>query len=162
MRFRNDKGISIILATVILISIGLIITIAFVTWHSGIVGTLTNIERVEIVRVNIESGILNKFFIAIDIKNAGERTVRVCQVSINGKPFKEFSKGTKVILMCSEGKELDPNNEETWISIEPGEIGLVGISIPENAVSIGQKIHIKIHTINGGEYPIVIFLENPE
>jgi len=64
--------------------------------------------------------------------------------------------------MCSEGKELDPNNEDTFIPIEPGEIGLVGISIPENAISIGQKIHIKVHTISGGEYPIVIFLENPE
>ncbi|MEM3407401.1 MAG: hypothetical protein QXY18_02095 [Nitrososphaerota archaeon] len=159
---KNKKGISIVVATAILISLCLIITIAVVMWHSGIVGTLTTIERVEIVRVNIESGIINKFFIAIDIKNAGEKTVRVCQVSINGKPFKEFSPNTKVILMCSEGKELDPNNEETFLLIEPGEIGLVGISIPENAISIGQKIHIKVHTISGGEYPIVIFLENPE
>ncbi|MEM3419689.1 MAG: hypothetical protein QXY18_01775 [Nitrososphaerota archaeon] len=159
MKLKNKKGISIVVSTAILVSLCLIIVIAVVMWHSGIVGTLTNIERVEIVRASCEKGIEDYVFIAIDIKNSGERTVRVCQVSINGKPFKEFAPGTKVVLANVQGKYLDPNDEKTFEPIEPGEIGLVGIGIPLNAISIGQKIHIKIHTISGGEYPVTIMID---
>ncbi|MEM3420272.1 MAG: hypothetical protein QW806_08665 [Nitrososphaerota archaeon] len=160
MKLRNNKGISIVKATIILISICLIITIAFVTWSSGIIGKFMVNEKIEIIDVWSSRSFHDRFFIAIDFKNIGSATVRVCNVYINGKPFKEIAPDTRVILgNVRTGAELDPLNEETFIDVRPGERGGVGIGIPPYAVSVGQKIHITIYTVNGGEYHVSLILE---
>ncbi|MEM1575619.1 MAG: hypothetical protein QXF09_04170 [Nitrososphaerota archaeon] len=100
------------------------------------------------------------FFISIDFKNLGETTVRVCNVAINGKPFKEFSPDTKVFLgNVRTGAELDPLNEKTFVDVRSGEIGNIGIGIPPYAAFVGQKIHITFYTVNGGEYHVSLILE---
>ncbi|MEM2084157.1 MAG: hypothetical protein QXV10_06555 [Nitrososphaerota archaeon] len=160
MKLRNNKGISVVKATIILITICVIITVAFVTWSSGIIGKFMVNEKIEIIDVWSSRSFHDRFFIAIDFKNVGSTTVRVCNVYINGKPFKEFAPETKVDLgNVKRGCYLDPLNEETFLPVEPGEYGGVGIIIPPYAASIGQKIHITIYTVNGGEYHVSLILE---
>ncbi|MEM2209830.1 MAG: hypothetical protein QXF09_05040 [Nitrososphaerota archaeon] len=157
---KNNKGISIIKATIILISICLIITIAFITWSSGIIGKFMVNEKIEIIDVWSSRSFDNYFFIAIDFKNVGNTIVRVCDVYINGKPFKEFAPETTVFLgNVRTGAELDPLNEETFIDVRPGEHGGIGIGIPPYAASAGQKMHITIYTLDGGEYHVSLILE---
>jgi len=160
--YKNKKGISIVLAAIILISLCVIISIAAVYWISGVSEKYMNVKKIEIVDVwgsrNVE--ISDSFFIAIDFKNIGETTVRVCNVAINGKPFKEFAPDTRVSLgNVKTGCYLDPSNEETFLPIEPGEHGGIGISFPLYAASVGQKIHIIIYTLDGGEYHVSLILE---
>jgi len=160
MKLKNKKGISVVKATIILISICLIITIAFVTWSSGIIGKFMVNEKIEIIDVWSSRSFHDRFFISIDFKNVGSTTVRVCNVYINGKPFKEFSPDTKVYLgNVRTGAELDPLNEKTFVDVRPGEIGGIGIVIPPYAASVGQKIHITFYTVNGGEYHVSLILE---
>ncbi|MEM2210019.1 MAG: hypothetical protein QW755_06440 [Nitrososphaerota archaeon] len=160
MKLKNKKGISVVKATIILISICIVITIAFITWSSGIIGKFMINEKIEIIDVWSKKSFNDFFFIAIDFKNVGSTTVRVCNVAINGKPFKEFSPDTKVFLgNVRTGAELDPLNEETFIDVRPGERGSVDISIPPYAAFIGQKIHITFYTVNGGEYHVSLILE---
>ena len=156
----NKKGISIIKATIILISICIIISIAVVTWISGITSIFMANEKIEIVDVWSKRTFDDYFFISIDFKNVGSTTVRVCNVVINGKPFKEFAPDTTVDLgSVRTGKELDPSYEETFIDVRPGERGDVAIAFPPYAASVGQKIHITIYTVNGGEYHVSLILE---
>ncbi|MEM3419954.1 MAG: hypothetical protein QXY18_04250 [Nitrososphaerota archaeon] len=163
MKLKNKKGISVVKATIILITICVIITVAFVTWSSGIIGKFMVNEKIEIIDVWSKIGHLNEeeyFFISIDFKNLGETTVRVCNVAINGKPFKEFSPDTIIFLdNVRTGAELDTLNEETFIDVKPGERGGIGISFPLYAASVGQKIHITIYTVSGGEYHVSLILE---
>ncbi|MEM2928048.1 MAG: hypothetical protein QXP60_03690 [Nitrososphaerota archaeon] len=157
---KNNKGISVVKATIIIISICVIITIAFVTWSSGIIGKFMVNEKIEIINVWSKRSFDDYFFISIDFKNIGGTIVRVCNVAINGKPFKEFAPETKVILgSVRTGEELDPLNEETFIDVRPGERGNVGIGIPPYAAFVGQKIHITFYTVNGGEYHVSLILE---
>lgn len=157
--FRN-KGISIILSTIILISIAIIISIIVVMYFSGITETLMTIERIEVSHAWSMKGFEDYYYIAIFFKNNGKKNIIVCDVSINGKSFKDFSYGTKINIGNSKTiNELDLNNEKTFLSIEPGEIGSIGICIPSNKVSIGQIIHIVIHTINGGECYVPVTIE---
>ncbi|MEM2178914.1 MAG: hypothetical protein QW272_08865 [Candidatus Methanomethylicaceae archaeon] len=160
---KNNKGISIIKATIILISICLIVTIAFVTWFSGITSIFMINEKIEIIDVWSKIGHLNDeeyFFISIDFENVGNTIVRVCNVYINGKPFKEFS--PDIILGLGNSKTgcyLDPLDEKTFLPVEPGERGDIGIRFPLNAAHVGQKIHITFYTVNGGEYHVSLILE---
>ena len=156
----NKKGISIIKATIILISICIIISIAVVTWISGITSIFMANEKIEIVDVWSKRTFDDYFFIVIDFKNVGSTTVRVCNVYINGKPFKEFAPDTTVDLgNVRIFAILDPSNEKTFIDVKPGEIGGIGIAFPPYAASVGQKIHITIYTVNGGEYHVSLILE---
>jgi hypothetical protein len=156
----NKKGISIIKATIILISICIIISIAVVTWISGITSIFMANEKIEIVDVWSKRTFDDYFFISIDFKNVGSTTVRVCNVVINGKPFKEFTPDTTVDLgNVRTFAILDPSNEKTFIDVKPGEIGGIGIAFPPYAASVGQKIHITIYTVNGGEYHVSLILE---
>ena len=157
---KNKKGISIIKATIILISICIIISIATVTWYSGIIQKFIFYEKIEIIDVWSKRTFDDYFFIVIDFKNVGTTTVRVCNVYINCKPFKEFAPGTTVDLgNVKTGCYLDPSNEETFIPVYPGEIGGVDIAFPPYAASVGQKIHITIYTVNGEEYHVSLILE---
>jgi len=156
----NKKGISIIKSTIILISICIIISIAVVTWISGIVESFIFYEKIEIIDVWSKKSFNDYFFISIDFKNVGNTVIKICDVKINGKPPEEFSHDTKVLVgSVRKGWYLDPKNEETFIDVRPGEIGGIGIAFPPYAASVGQKIHITIYTVNGGEYHVSLILE---
>jgi len=157
---NNKKGISIIKATIILISICIIISIAAVTWISGIAEKFIFNEKIEIIDVWSKKSFNDYSFISIDFKNVGSTIVKICSVKINGKPPEEFSYDTKVLVgSVRKGWYLDPNNEETFIDVRPGEIGGIDIAFPPYAASLGQKIHITIYTVNGGEYHVSLILE---
>jgi hypothetical protein len=160
---KNKIGISIILATIILISICIAITIVTVLWYSGIIQKFIVNEKIEIIDVWGEISHINDeedWFISIDFKNTGNTIIRICNIKINGKPFKEFAPDTTVTLgNVKTGCYLDPFNEETFIPVKPGERGDVGIGFPLYAASVGQKIHITIYTVNGGEYHVSLILE---
>jgi hypothetical protein len=160
---KNKIGISIILATIILISICIAITIVTVLWYSGIIQKFIVNEKIEIIDVWGEISHINDeedWFISIDFKNTGNTIIRICNIKINGKPFKEFAPDTTVTLgNVKTGCYLDPFNEETFIPVKPGERGDVGIGFPPYAASVGQKIHITIYTVNGGEYHVSLILE---
>ncbi|MEM3406762.1 MAG: hypothetical protein QW806_00245 [Nitrososphaerota archaeon] len=157
---KNNKGISVVKATIISISICLIITIAFVTWFSGITSIFMVNEKIEIIDVWSKKSFNDYFFISIDFKNVGNTIVKVCDVKINGKPYKEFSPNTYVSVgSVRKGWYLDQLNENTLIDVRPGEIGGIDIAFPPYAASLGQKIHITFYTVNGGEYHVSLILE---
>jgi hypothetical protein len=157
---KNKKGISIIIATIIIISLCIAITIFSILWYSGIIQKFIFYEKIEIIDVWSKKSFNDYFFISIDFKNVGNTIVKVCNVKINGKPPEEFSYDTKVLVgSVRKGWYLDPNNEETFIDVKPGERGDIGIAFPPYAASVGQKIHITIYTVNGGEYHVSLILE---
>ncbi|MEM2927747.1 MAG: DUF2393 family protein [Nitrososphaerota archaeon] len=160
MKLKNRKGISKILATIIIISFCLIITIFAITWISSISEKYMNANKIEITYVFSKRTFDDYFFISIEFKNVGKETVRVCNVAINGKPFKEFAPETKVdVDNVRTVEDLDPLNEKTFLPVEPGELGGIGIGIPPYAAFVSQKIHITIYTTDGGEYHVSLILE---
>ncbi|MEM1574902.1 MAG: hypothetical protein QXF09_00935 [Nitrososphaerota archaeon] len=155
----KNKGISKILVTVILVSICIVITIAVVYWISGITEKYTSVKKIEILSVWSEKKI-NDFYIFINFKNTGNTILRICNIEINGKPFKIFAPGTIVSLSNEKTDcDLDPSNEKTHLPVEPGECGAIKIVIPFSAVSAGQKMDITIRTTDGGEYHTSLILE---
>jgi hypothetical protein len=157
---NNKKGISIIIATIIIISLCLAITIVTVLWYSGIIQKFTVNEKIEIIDVWSKRTFDDYFFISINFRNIGNTVVRICNVAINGKPPEKFSDDTEVFVSSvNKGWYSIPSNEETFIPIYPGERGGVDIAFPPYAASLGQKIHITIYTVNGGEYHVSLILE---
>ena len=160
MNNKNKKGISIIIATIILISICLAITIFAILWYSGIIQKFIFYEKIEIIDVWSKRTFDDYFFISINFRNIGNTVVKICNVEINGKPPEKFSDDTEVFLGNVEtGSSLDPLNEKTFLPVKPGERGGVSIAFPPYAASVGQKIHITIYTVNGGEYHVSLILE---
>lgn len=155
----ENKGISKILVTVILVSICIVITIAVVYWIFGITEKYMSVKKIEILSVWSEKKI-NDFYIYINFKNTGNTIIRICNIEINGKPFKIFALEAKVSLSNEEiNFDLDPLNEETFLPVKPGEQGAIKIAIPLPAVSAGQKMDITIRTVDGGEYHTSLILE---
>jgi hypothetical protein len=155
----KNKGISKIVVTVILVSICIVITIAVVYWISGITEKYMSVRKIEILSLWNERK-NDDFHIFINFKNTGNTIIRICNIEINGKPFKIFAPGTIVSLSNEEiNCDLDPINEETFLSVEPGESGAIKIVIPLSAASAGQKMDITIRTVDGGEYHVSLILE---
>jgi len=155
----KNKGISKILVTVILVSICIVITIAVVYWISGIAEKYMVVRKIEILSSWSERK-NDDFYIFINFKNTGNTIMRVCNIEINGKPFKIFAFGIIVSLSNEEiNCDLDPLNEVTFLPVKPGESGAIKIVIPLYAASAGQKIDITIRTVDGGEYHVSLILE---
>lgn len=87
--FKNEKGISKIVVTVILISICLVIAIAVALWISGTTEIFTKKDRIEI-NYSFTKRNDDFFLISIEFKNIGETIVRVSDIAINGKSFKKL------------------------------------------------------------------------
>ena len=151
----NKKGISPVIATVIIVAVAIAIAIAVAFWMTGIVGIFTgSVEQLQIVSVTA-NGTGGDYDIVVIAKNAGTTSVTIDGVFIT--PTTLSSGGAiECDPSCSNPPAFNTINTNSDANIQPG--GTITLTIPVSNGTAGQSVEVKLHTASGKEYPKLIVL----
>jgi flagellin-like protein len=119
MRNIRKRGISPVIATVILVAIAIVISIAAAFWMTGLLTSFTTYEKLTISASISKIGTPNKYNATIIITNDGTLTVYVQKILINGTdqtslfsssiPTSGISPGSNAIITL-------PSNRYLWLT----------------------------------------------
>ena len=165
---RSRKALSPVIATVILVSVTIVVAVSVAYWMGSIAGTYTRFERVEIPTAyankvgswtagNDPAGWTQAGWnITIVLKNSGSADATIDNVFVNGKPYAQFSNvairygGTLVTSTLSV-----PLNAGAEAAVEV----LIQSGTDQGVTfSSGTTLDIKLHSAAGKEYPKLIDL----
>jgi flagellin-like protein len=143
---QKRRGISPVIATVIIVAVTIAVAIAVAFWMTGIVGLFTGFEQLQIVSTwDGPHGII------IVVKNAGTSTATIDDIFINGRPSSEWGLG------------INQSSVNLPYPINPGQqvaFNLTFSKVPSGyVVNPGTSLEIKLHTAAGKDYPKLIVLQ---
>jgi len=82
MENKKSKGISPVIATIIMVAVAIVISIAAAFWLTGLMGSFTTYENIRITAYANRSG--NNYIINVTIHNVGITNVTINQILIEG------------------------------------------------------------------------------
>ncbi|MEM1547181.1 MAG: archaellin/type IV pilin N-terminal domain-containing protein [Candidatus Methanomethylicia archaeon] len=129
MRRLNRRGISPVIATIIIVAVAIAIAIAVAFWVVGIAGLFTRFEKLEITYIYVEND-----QIKLRVRNTGSAAATIDQIFLNGIPAEQNS------YSYFEGDSL----------LTPGDEAVITIDVSE--YSSGTTVEVKLHTAAGQEY----------
>ena len=154
------KGISPVIATVIIVAVTIAVAIAVAFWMTGIVGLFTGTEKLEIVSINAAPAAGGGWTITVTVKNTGTTTTSIDSIYING--YLAFPAGANA-LDCVDN--LNPNLP---VQLIPGDQANIVFDIRQDACNLGGNrvfnaapggsIEVKLHSTGGKEYPKLVVL----
>ncbi len=157
------RGISPVIATVIIVAVAIAIAIAVAFWMTGIVGLFTTFEQVQVVSAYATTSSSGGWEIVVEIKNVGTRAATIDYIFINGRPAFKFTGNTPI-----DGQEItlttsditSPQEDDTYSgTLNPGKSATLKIQLQDTThFTAGQSVEIKIHTASGKEYPKLVVL----
>jgi flagellin-like protein len=140
-RKLNKRGISPVIATIIIVAVAIAIAIAVAFWVVGIAGLFTRFEKLEISYIYADkSG--SDWTINLMVKNTGSATATIDQIFLNGKPA------------SVAGVTVTPDPADTAQALTPGATATFAISISSGTPGFGSgaTVEVKLHTAAGQEY----------
>jgi flagellin-like protein len=150
------KGISPVIATVIIVAVTIAVAIAVAFWMTGIVGLFTGFEQLQIVNVYDDTGT----GIIVTVKNTGTSAASITDIYLNGYSYTQYSsKGVSV----KHGENADSATEtfdpSAGIPIKPGAQVVIKITCTKQPdlfkIEPGVSLEIKLHSAGGKDYPKV-------
>jgi len=152
MRNTRKKGVSPVIATVILVAIAIVVSIAAAFWMTGLLGSFTSYERVQITAsYATRSG--NTYTVCVNMTNIGAANVTVTAILINDKPYTAY--GGVSISIKVDGSTYD----SLPVSFGPGHrfnLKITGLSTSD--FRPGSTIKVSILTASGVTYDRTITL----
>ena len=137
------KGISPVIATVIIVAVTIAVAIAVAFWMTGIVGLFTSAEKLEITSLYVQPS-QSGWDVKITVRNTGTTSTSIDNIFINGAPVSQCN----ITLTPNTSISLNPGDEKSiTISLKNG--GTCGTTTFKPGVSI----EVKLHTTGGKEYP---------
>ncbi|MEM0084602.1 MAG: archaellin/type IV pilin N-terminal domain-containing protein [Candidatus Methanomethylicia archaeon] len=82
MENKKSKGISPVIATIIMVAVAIVISIAAAFWLTGLMGAFTTYENIRIMAYASRSG--NNYYINVTIQNIGSLNVTITQFNVGG------------------------------------------------------------------------------
>ena len=150
MRRLNNKGISPVIATVILVAVAIAIAIAVAFWMTGIIGLFTRFEKLEVSYCYAEYSD-SKWTIYVKVRNTGTADATISNIFVNGKPFSSWTAISTGGVSIVGGTTFDPAN---GYALSAGSEVSFTITISEgNEFKHGMSVEVKIVTASGQEYP---------
>ena len=104
MENKKSKGISPVIATIIMVAVAIVISIAAAFWLTGLMGAFTTYENIRITAYANRSG--NNYIINVTIHNVGIANVTINQILIEG--------GMKGTITPSLPYVVNPGNSITF------------------------------------------------
>lgn len=151
---KSKKAVSPVIATVILVSVTIVVAVAVAYWMGGIAGIYTRVEKIEIMdSVATRDDGNSEWIVTMNLKNSGSADATVQSVRINAKTFGSAG--------YYNGSVTTPGTFDTnGLTILAGqEEALVftldyydATNAPSNPVA-GADIEVKLHTAAGMDYP---------
>jgi len=145
----NRRGVSPVIATIIIVAIAIVMSIAVAYWMLGLGASFTKYEKIEFTSAyTVTSG--TDFVVHMDLKNTGSAaaTVDPSYLLYNGMPATAFPTAYRPAPTFTTFT-LQPGQNQTDITIN--------FAMGGNWTS-GMTIELTLHTAAGKDYPKVVTL----
>jgi len=147
---RNLKAVSPVIATIIIVAIAIVMSIAVAYWVLGLGATFTKYEKVEFVSAYATGTQATGYTITMSLKNTGTATATFDTTTVfyNGKPASAY-------LVTDQ-----PVASFTPLTLNPGQ-ATTAASITMNSGTdwtSGMTVEVTIQTTSGDQYPKAIVL----
>ena len=162
---RNRKAVSPVIATIIIVAVAIVMSIAVAYWMLGLAGTFTRFEKLEFTSAYATAG-NNNFTIHFSVKNTGTATATITKIFINGIPLEDIDAFNETACSDYGAKLYAGNNEYNYSNVASLSVPVnVGVSLDFNLtlaedhpidsgiVTSGITIEIMIQTAAGNQYP---------
>lgn len=162
----TKKGVSPVIATVILVAVAITVAVAVAYWMSGIAGQYTSFEKIELPAhySQYTDDLLEDLSMIvgwnehIELKNSGSKDATINNIFLNNIPLKDY---TGILL-----KWFDPDDVETVVDLTAEDITIpvrkgtivkliIGIPGTIEGCTAGTTIDLKITTAAGNSYPLL-------
>ena len=149
---RKRRGISPVVAIVILIAVAVALGIAVAFWATGLIGTLGQIEKLEVRVAYAESATSPYTGWKITIKgtNTGTSDVTVVEITLNGKPFND--------LTYHAFNSTTAGTDFTSFSVSSGKSFQISLYISNNEFASGQTIEVALISGSGTTFKRTVVL----
>jgi len=144
---RNRRGISLVVATVILTAATIVLTVSVAYWMGNVTDIYLELKRLQITSAYATySPDTGNWTVTVFLKNPGSEDVTICSVLINGKPTFEFSGYAKVTTTLP-------------LTIRTGRENSVNLQLRKGgSFTAGTTIEIRLLSASGLEYPKTVTL----
>ena len=161
---REKRGLSPVIATVILISVTIVVAVSVAYWMGSIASGYTTFEQIELPTVyakyNDEAEAWN---VTIELKNTGSADATIDNIFLNSIPLEDY--GNNITLYYDtdgDGTIENSSLSNIEIRINKGSSAIIILEIKgNNAVegcTAGTRVDIKLHSAAGREYPAQVKL----
>ena len=142
------KGISPVIATVIIVAVAIAIAIAVAGWLMGLWGGFGQTEAIKVFPDSYASG--STFYIVV--QNVGGAPAQVYKVDIAGRSFQSF-----LVDRDLDGR-ADTNNTTSIVTIDPGEkLAIIVDTGGELTAAPGVAYTVALYTAAGNVYTAVVY-----
>jgi len=157
----NLKAVSPVIATIIIVAIAIVMSIAVAYWMLGLGGAFTRFEKLEFASgYAVYNEVTKDFDIVIRVKNTGSADATVDLVFLNAKPSKDYTLADAVTITPAAfiGTTLRPGDETSaTISITRAVQDPV-TGLWSTVWKSGMTVELTVQTVAGRQYPKVIVL----
>ncbi|MBS7614548.1 type IV pilin [Candidatus Bathyarchaeota archaeon] len=159
---RDKRALSPVIATVILISVTIVVAVSVAYWMGAIAGGYTSFEQIELPSIYAKwQQSTSDWNITIELKNSGSADATVDNIYVNGIPLKDYDSG--IVVLQYDTITLDNSTGLASISIKvsKGSSKTIYLTLDESeddGFTSGTRIEIKVHTAAGKDYPTSVKL----
>jgi FlaG/FlaF family flagellin (archaellin) len=156
--WRSVKAVSPVIATIIIVAIAIVMSIAVAYWMLGLGSSFTKFEKVEFTSAWAEKkSSPDEYVIHMTLKNTGSATATFETASImyNGKPDTAYADGPVVDL------DTTVIGDQATVTLDPGQStsGLITLPIvTDGDWSSSMSVEVQLQSTAGRQYPKVIVL----
>jgi len=153
----KDRAVSPVIATIIIVAVAIVMSIAVAYWVLGLAGTFTRYEKIEIMSMYATKLDANTWKITAKLRNTGSATATINMVLINGKPWNDYSDDVTISVKVVEGDLTFDGVSE--VTLDPGVSKTFEITIQATQSFVsGMSVEVTFHTAAGSDYPKVVVL----
>jgi len=146
---KEKRALSPVIATVILISVTIVVAVSVAYWMGSIASGYTSFEQIELPTVYASwNASASNWTITIKLKNTGSADATIDNVFINSIPYSDYTENVSL-------------SQSPPISIPKGNEATLYITLHESysqGFTAGTRVDLKIHTAAGREYPAQVKL----
>jgi flagellin-like protein len=127
----KDRAVSPVIATIIIVAVAIVMSIAVAYWVLGLAGTFTRYEKIEIMSAYADhsKGYWN---ITATLRNTGSASATINLILLNGKPLDSYENAEVYNVTSPPAGYVTDTLKTSGISLAPGESIKLRIDVPEN------------------------------
>ena len=161
----EKRALSPVIATVILISVTIVVAVSVAYWMGSIASGYTTFEQIELPTVYAKDLVNDQPFagwnVTIKLKNTGSADATIDDIFINDVPLEDYDAGTIELYVdyCNSTYQVS-NLGDIQIDINKGQSKTLYLYIKDDSgdqgvdgCTSGTTVNIKIHTASGRDYP---------
>ncbi|MEM3070328.1 MAG: archaellin/type IV pilin N-terminal domain-containing protein [Candidatus Bathyarchaeia archaeon] len=166
MGVGDRRGVSPVIATIIIVAVAIVMSLAVAYWMLGLGGAFTRYEKLEFQSAYVDIGTNNTdtiFNVTIRLKNTGSADATLDMILLNGKPYDSYKDSDEVSIHNASDTNLKKISDLNDVTIKPGESFTLLIYLKKATESggiwkSGMTLEIMVQTVAGRQYPKSIML----